>query len=626
MWSLKAMRRQQQSIFQSLQVSENKYRLLTENSTDMIARYSPDGCFLYVSPSCRKLFGYEPDDLLGHRVFEFFHPDDMDFMMVFHQEILNSDNPVSCVYRIRHKNGSYVWAETIGRTIKDEKSSCVLEIQASSRDVTDRKTAEQNLHRQKELLRVTLQSIGDGVIATDMQGKITGMNSVAEQLTGWPEQAAVGKGLMEVFSIFNEITGVANSNPVETVISTGKTIELANHTVLKARDGIIRPIADSAAPILDQENHMIGAVLVFRDTTEARKKEVEITYLSYHDVLTGLYNRTFYEEEVQRLNSDLQLPQSVIMGDINGLKLVNDVYGHAEGDKLLIVMAQVLRDCCRAEDIIARVGGDEFCILLPNADSQAAQIICNRIHQTCAAREKHSGISTGKINISLGYATRLHSNTDIQGVIKAAEDSMYKNKLMESKDVQAQIVTSIRETMFERIHETREHVRRVAKLSHELGVALGLTDEQLEELELAAQLHDIGMVAIDRDILNRRDPLTKQEEEEYKRHPEIGSRIAKASHDFAHVSDVILSHHENWDGSGYPQGLDCERIPLLSRIISIVESFDARMQGRSVESPLSNDEELLEMANGAGVQFDPAIIKAFVALLQKTSLNYNDNE
>ncbi len=484
-------------------------------------------------------------------------------------------------------------------------------------DITDRVLAEQRLRQEKERLRVTLQSIGDGVIATDGTGRVVLINAVAEQLTGWPVRKAIGRLFEEVFDIYNEETGIKCENPVERVLTTGVVVGLANHTALRSADGTVRSIADSAAPILDESQRVLGVILVFRDVTEEKQKEEEIAFLSYHDRLTGLYNRAFLEEESRRLDTARQLPISVIMGDVNGLKLTNDVFGHGEGDMLLSRIASILRECCRNEDIVARVGGDEFCILLPKTNYGQAAEICKRIYARCESTD--SGLPSGnaKLSISLGWGTKTEADGHLDTVMKAAEDAMYRRKLLESRSQHSFIISSIRTTLFEKSFETEQHAQRLIAYSKAVAQALGLPDDQVNDIELFALLHDIGKIAIDGHILTKPGKLTEIEWEEMRRHPEIGFRIAQSSPDLAHISEYILCHHERWDGTGYPQGLKGTAIPLLARILLVVDAYDAMTQDRVYRKAMSRDDACAELLLHAGTQFDPNVVWAFLELLER---------
>ncbi len=471
-----------------------------------------------------------------------------------------------------------------------------------------RKRAEQSLFSEKERLRVTLHSIGDGVITTDKKGCVTMLNDVAEQLTGWTQREAAGKPLIEVFNIINEKTRLQCENPVDKVLQTGMIVGLANHTALISKDGTERAIADSAAPIRDQKGNVLGVILVFRDVTQEKQKEEEIIYLSYHDLLTGLYNRAFFEKELERLDMEAYLPLSLIMGDVNGLKITNDVFGHQEGDRLLKTIARLMKESCRQGDIIARWAGDEFVILLPNTSNKAANEICEQINQSCVNKEQ-DGLH---VSISLGCATKEQSSESILRVLKNAEDFMYKRKLLESKSLRSAIVSSMRNTLFEKSHETEEHAERLSHYCKQIGMVMGLSENELNELELLGMLHDIGKIGIMDSILTKPGPLNDEEWVEMKKHPEIGYRIAQSVPHLLQIAEYILSHHERWDGKGYPQGLEAANIPFLARILAVVDAYDAMRSDRVYRKALPESKAREELKKHAGTQFDPSIVHVFL--------------
>ena len=362
----------------------------------------------------------------------------------------------------------------------------------------------------------------------------------------------------------------------------------------------------------DEHGKILKITGTIQDITEQKQRQEELAFLGYHDQLTGLYNRRFFEEEKRRLETDRQLPLSVIIADVDGLKLINDGFGYASGDKLLIEAANIIKACCRAEDIISRIGGDEFCILLPKTTAEAAKNIGKRIRNLCEATPIDIGDRTIKMSISMGLDSKSTSKISLSEVIKNAENSMRRKKLLERKSVRSDLMTSIKATMLEKSHETAEHAERLVNLSRAIGLELNLGDDKLFDLELATTLHDIGKMGIDQQTLLKEGELTSEEWIEIKKHPEAGYRIAQATSELMPISDYILSHHERWDGKGYPQGLKQEEIPLLARIINIVDSFDAMTHDRPYRRAMTIDEAEAEITRNAGTQFDPKIADLFV--------------
>ncbi len=351
----------------------------------------------------------------------------------------------------------------------------------------------------------------------------------------------------------------------------------------------------------------------YHDISERKKREEQIRFLSFHDSLTNLYNRSFFEAEKKRLDTESQLPLSIIMGDVNGLKLTNDTYGHTEGDRLLIEIANILKECCRKEEIIARIGGDEFCIILPQTDAATAQGICSCIYKKCDEYKAGNGDRNFYPSISLGHATKTGPDQSIDQIIKDSEDYMYHKKLLEHQSTHSSIISSIQATLHESRNDTEEHSDRMIKLSIDLGVALGISDEQLLELDLLSRLHDIGKICIDESILAKPGKLTEEEWSKVKQHPIVGYKIAQASTELVQISQLILCHHERWDGTGYPQGLSGSKIPFLSRIIAIVDAYDAMTQDRPYRKAMSKESAIHEIIANANKQFDPWIARVFVA-------------
>lgn len=486
-------------------------------------------------------------------------------------------------------------------------------------DVTDREVYRNELFQEKEVLFTTLRSIGDGVVTTDSSGIITSLNLVAQELTGWKNDEAKGRLFTDVFLLQNEETGDPVENPIQKVLETGRIIGLANHTELVNLQKQAIPIADSAAPIRAEDGQILGVVMVFRDVSNEKEHSKQIQYLSYHDSLTGLFNRRYIEETMKFLDIEENLPISVIMGDVNGLKITNDVFGHETGDTLLRYMAESLKKNCQKNDVIARWGGDEVVIFMPRTNLVAAEEIIQKI--------KNDYINVGKdglrMSISFGGATKETLDESIHAVMREAEEYMYHQKLLDGKSYRNAIINTLLATLYEKSNETEEHSKRLEKYCHSIGRNLQLSSKELNDISLLAILHDIGKVSINPNILQKPGSLTPAEWDEMKRHTEVGYRIAQATPELANVADFILSHHERWDGNGYPRGLKGEEIPLPCRILAVTDAFDAMTNDRVYRRAMSREEAILELERNSGAQFDPAITSLFIKILMtKEDLAY----
>jgi len=610
-----------------------------------------------------------------------------------------------------------------------------------SRANQELETSRSILAIEKERLKIMLLSIGDGVISIDRKGNVTFLNEAAKRLSGWLDECAIDRPFTEVFKIINEYTREKSEDPIKKVLETGQVIELANHTALIAKDGTERSIADSAAPIRDENGTIHGVILVFRDVTERKKAEdvlreseekyrliaenvsdvisvfnvtknkftyvspsvlnvrgftaeeamnesleesltpeafvvarnvvarnvkefmenpkepknyisegqqsckngdliwVEISrkyrynsegdiesvgiirnieerkkaekqvfYISYHDQLTGLYNRRFYEEELKRLDTKKNLPLTIVMGDANGLKLINDSFGHAMGDELLRKAAEVIKSGCRADDVIARLGGDEFVIILPKTDAFGTEQIIKRI-KDLSLKENVRNID---ISISFGYATKINEEENIQDTFKYAEDFMYRHKHSESLGTRRKTIDLVMNTLYKKSSREQLHSIKVSELCEAIAAKMGFSESDVSQIKIAGLMHDIGKIEIDEKILNKPEKLSKDEWDRVQRHPEIGYRILSSVNEFSVMAEDIFEHHERWDGKGYPRGLKGEESSLSARIIAVADAYDAMTTNRTHEKALSEEEAIIEIRRCSGTQFDPEVAKVFV--------------
>ncbi len=355
------------------------------------------------------------------------------------------------------------------------------------------------------------------------------------------------------------------------------------------------------------------------DINERKRKEEEVRYLNDRDYLTGLYNRRYFEKWRRILNSSDKLPLSIIVGDINGLKFINDSLGHAEGDILIMETSRLIKGAIRPQDVLARTGGDEFMLLMPSTSrSEAAKVMVDMRRDVEAHNDDLSADSFYK-SISLGFATKESPSDDFDRVMREAEDMMYRGKLAEHKQAYRLLIDSIMNKVYAKSHESPDHARRLASIASSMGEVLGLSESEISDLALITSMHDIGNVSVSEKILTKPGPLNDDEWAEVRRHPTVGYRIAKASEELSGIAKYLLSHHERWDGTGYPNGWKAEEIPLLSRIISVADAFDAMTHDRPYRKAATETEALGEIVRCAGTQFDPGVVTALVKSLEQNS-------
>ena len=342
----------------------------------------------------------------------------------------------------------------------------------------------------------------------------------------------------------------------------------------------------------------------------------KLKYLSLHDPLTGLYNRAYFEEEMHRLDNSRLEFIGLIVCDIDGLKLINDTLGHDKGDELLITASDVIKQSFRESDVVARVGGDEFAILFPNSPKPKVEDICRRIKQAVVAYNRKKRLMP--LSISTGFAIRSNFNQSMAELYREADNNMYKEKLYGSQSARNIIVKNLMNTAEARGLADKHSLKRFQKLTVAFAHAVGLSEERIKDLHLLAQFHDIGNVSINDYILRKPGRLTKDELVEIQKHCDIGHRIAQSAPDLAPISDFILKHHEWWNGNGYPLSLKGAAIPLESRLIAIVDAYEAMTTGRPHRPAMSPGEALTELKKCAGTQFDPHLVEKFAGLIGKS--------
>lgn len=584
-----------------LRQSKERYKGLFEYSGVGIGYYSPEGIVISYNKKALENIGGQRDDYIGKSLAEIFPAKEATLYMSRLKAALSSYESQEYEDFLTLQSGRTWFSSTFSRVINETGE--VVGVQIASTDVTKRKNAEAALGENEEKYRLLYTAMSQGLalheIITDEDGKpvdyvFLDINESYTRLLGVTREMCIGKKITEVMpnveqywiDIFGKVALTGEPNYYENYLATTGGYYATYSYSPKKRQ---------------------FAVLV-TDITEKKNYEENLQYLSYHDQLTGLFNRRFYEEELNRLDVKRNLPISIIMADINGLKIINDSFGHTVGDEYLIALAEIIKSACRADEIIARLGGDEFGIILPKTDSAETAKIVNRLMDLTKKAEAGSI----ELSVSFGYDTKEIEEQLISDIIASAENHMYKHKIVERSSMRSKTVEMIMSALFEKSDREALHSERVSEICEEIATKMDFDHDDMEQIKIAGLVHDIGKIGIHEGILNKSGKLESDEWTAIKKHPEAGWRILNTTVEFSEIAQFVLHHHERFDGKGYPNGLKGEEIPIQARIIAVADAYDAMTNDRSYRTPISHEEAIVEIKRCSGTHFDPDIVDAFV--------------
>jgi diguanylate cyclase (GGDEF)-like protein/PAS domain S-box-containing protein len=611
-----------------LEESERSKAILLSNLPGVAFRCKndKDWTMTFLSDGCHELTGYYPDELLNNSKISYnqlISPKFRDAMSTQWNNDILAGRKSNDEYTIITKTGEekWVWEQSVPIADKDgnltESEGFILDITANKNMLTE-------LDASEDRFRTVFEKapIGIGIFNTNT-GFMYQINPKFAEILGRTQEE------------LTTLDWMSYSHPAEIQENLDKLEQLKNKKIssfsMNKRyirpDGSIVWVNMMIVPFKAETISELHLCMI-EDITEKKQKEEEIIYLSYHDSLTGLYNRTFFEEEKRRFDASRRLPMSVIMGDVNGLKLINDSFGHNAGDDLLREIGTLLRETCRGEDIIARIGGDEFVILLSGTSETGAERLCQRIYKACKSYEKRTDKQTFFLSISLGHATKTANDLGVDDLLREAEHMLYRKKNPERKKVRTTILSAVKKQLIDKDFINLERYNRMEKLAKSLGENLGLPEEDQKKMRLLLETHDMGILSLDNRLLEKGfSQLAMEERYEYQKHAETGYRVALAVPEMNDIATEIFSHHENWDGSGYPRGLKGHDIPLLSRILRVLDGYeelsrglprpDFAKQGPAQPDHASRQTIADKLLADAGSLYDPDIVAAFAGILRQ---------
>ncbi|HHU63366.1 MAG TPA: transporter substrate-binding domain-containing protein [Clostridiales bacterium] len=495
---------------------------------------------------------------------------------------------------------------------KYKKLSEKLEISVQER-TRELHKANYTLEASNDKLQLILDTAAEAIYGIDLDGNCTFCNRSCVKMLGYSDQSELlGKNMHRLIHHSRQ-DGTPISIDDCTILNTlikGEGSHVEDEVFWRA-DGTFFYVEYFSYPQI-KNGEITGAVITFLDISKRKQKEAEVEYLYCYDVLTGLYNRRCFVEYAAKMDIPENLPLSVIFADINGLKMTNDIFGHSAGDALIKKSSEILKQASRHNDVVARIGGDEFVILPPNTTKENAKDILARI-KSGFAEARVEGI---KCSISLGADTKRSPNQSLEEVMARAENAMYKDKTMNRSSINKDIIDTIIDTLHSKATREKQHSITVSELCSDLATALHLPETEISKLKRAAYLHDIGKIVLSEDLLVK-DTLTDEEFEEMKQHSVVGYRILNLFDETLDLAEYVYGHHERWDGTGYPRGLKGEQIPMLSRIIAVTETYDRVLNRGTLPYEKRKLAALNVIKNGAGTQFDPQIAQLFAQMIEK---------
>lgn len=477
---------------------------------------------------------------------------------------------------------------------------------------------EYELRAQSDLIRGIIDIIPGVIFYKDAEGKYIYANSECKEF--YEERG--------VYEIIGKTDAEINPDKkqVEKFVEDDKWIlhnkkPIKNEARFIDSSGKKRYRKVSKMPLLDYYGNALGIVGRSVDITTEREYRKKLEFLSYTDILTGAKNRTAFEEYDREISKKENLPIGVLMGDANGLKLLNDTFGHRYGDKFLKETVKILKEVSGKN--VFRIGGDEFAILIKNATPKYCEKLMKKLQKECKEYDREFF----KLSISLGYAIKRNAEVDIYDTLAIAEDIVYKEKLKHNETAKSIVIESIKKNSCLNNPETERHATRVANNAVKIGKRLNLSENQLEDLKIAGEFHDLGKVILPEEILLKESKLTGEEYEIMKTHAEKGYRIIKAiSNKYRGPAEIILGHHERWDGKGYPKGLKGEEIPITSRILCLSDAYDIMRSTRVYKKAMRKEDALEEVKRCSGTQFDPKVVEAFFDVLDTIEENKDSKE
>lgn len=604
----------QQNIENQLLEMNNRLTEIARQSRTVIWEVDREGKYTYINSVSKDVFGYESTEMIGHFFYEFYPNENR---LEFKEKVLRlmdqNESVVGFESPYQTKNGDRIWLLS-NSSPKLNKEGLRVGYRGSDVDITEKHNIQLALKQSEEKYRFITENTSDVIWIVNLNDyKFSYISPAVYQLRGFSAEEAMSQSI-------NESMTPESWQLIEKTIedSLGDFIldpQHPKHYILTIeqyhKNGSMLWVEISVRYRFNELNQ-IEVIGISRDVTERKRIDDEIRYLSFHDQLTGLYNRRYYDIEVERLNTNRNLPISFITADINGLKMTNDVFGHNSGDELIKLAAKTLKEACREDDIIVRLGGDEFIVVLPITDIKDCEKIVSRIHFYL----KSQSDTKYTLSLSMGYSSKETMDQEIMDIVNQADRIMYQHKLIESEVYKRQLLGKIMSTLYKLDSDLRRHLKSLTHLVSQFGKYLRLNPNQINQLKLSAMYHDIGKIGIDEEDIKLYQTDRVKYEYVLRRQPELSYQILRYVSEYTEIANIVLAYHENYDGTGYPRGLKKEEISDESMMIHIVNNYDKLRYNVG----LSVKESIKHLKSQMGQELEPILCEKFCHMIGEFKL------
>lgn len=637
---------------ENLNIALDRYEIATEGTQSGVWDFDYDTQIWYRSPSLWKILGYSdvPEAERPARLFHLIHPEDSPRTLSQFEQFLKSPAPLfEAEFRVYRRDGLWRWMlcrATAGR----REDGSARRVTGIFTDVTDRRESDEERLRYQKLLAQLAENFPDIFYITDMQtGKKKYINHRFTQIFGYsPEEVdSLNHQFFAQLRHPDDKAQVAAFEAQRDALKDGEFAEVEYR--LRDKKGDWRWVHRRESIFSRDKDGVVVQIFGIAQDVTARKqaeerKDARLAEAESHaerDALTGLYNRRAFLHRLQQETEDAavstgETPLTVALLDLDSFKFFNDVYGHLEGDTVLRNVADALRSCCRETDMLARLGGDEFAALFPGLGREGAERRITRMKEVIAQLgyrpTGHSLTSSIPIALSGGVAVMPDDGITPAAALRMADERLYQDKIRQRESWSEVLRSdlSVRVKGFAMLDAlvtsvdckdryTRLHSEDVLVYALQIAEELALSHTEQETLKVAALLHDVGKIGVPERILRQPGSLPSVDFEAIKQHADLGAIIVGAVPGLEETLPAIRHHHERWDGNGYPHGLVGEDIPFMARVLAIADAFSAMTTDRPYRPGMSVEDALYELERGAGIQWDPACVAAFLRFRHRTT-------